>query len=97
MDPVLHHTDHNVSKRFFYLTQLYNTMNSWYTVFESLVNISTFQGTVESLKTQLTAMAREIAAIKSRPQSSGAVSTKPVSGTLMEVQMYVFMGEYISF
>ncbi|KAI0243156.1 Angiopoietin-1 [Lamellibrachia satsuma] len=39
-------------------------------------------------------MAREISAIKSRPQSSGAVvvSTKPVSGTLMEGQMYVFMG-----
>ena len=44
-------------------------------------------------------MAREISAIKSLPQSSGAVavSTKPVSGTLMEGQMYVFMGEYLSF
>ena len=44
-------------------------------------------------------MARAISAIKSRPQSSGAVavSTKPVSGTLMEGQMYVFMGEYLYF
>ena len=44
-------------------------------------------------------MAREISAIKSRPQSSGAVavSTKPVSGTLMEGQMYIFLGEYLTF
>ena len=44
-------------------------------------------------------MAREISAIKSRPLSSGAVavSTKPVSGTLMEGQMYIFLGEYLTF
>ena len=37
--------------------------------------------------------------MKSQPQSSGAVavSTKPVSGTLMEGQMYVFLGEYFTF
>ncbi|KAI0243155.1 hypothetical protein LSAT2_002961 [Lamellibrachia satsuma] len=57
-------------------------------------DIQRLQGSVESIKTQLKKMAREISTMKSRPQSSGAVavSTKPVSGTLMEGQMYVFLG-----
>ncbi|KAK2151572.1 hypothetical protein NP493_2601g00004 [Ridgeia piscesae] len=50
--------------------------------------------TINDIKHQMKAMAREIAVIKSQPQSGGGVpvATQPVAGSLKQGHIYIFMG-----